>query len=236
MELKNYQEDLVLYVADIVIKDRPDVVPSERLIHDVAAYTLNRLPPRYIVSERGFTRLAADHWIDEDSNDGLASLVEVLILVNRAIDIVKSRRKTQRQPVEEVRENDNELPDVLRYWHNLPYLIGRVLDSNTRKPVVDACIYFSIDGKTAEPAEKGWLNPYRTNAGTKGFYSFLPKPMRSRLKSKQFSVKLLIEHKNFKPITLEKKIDTSGELTTYKFIRSDQILNLNNTYLKPKHT
>ena len=25
MKLKNYQEDLVLYVADIVIKDRPDI-------------------------------------------------------------------------------------------------------------------------------------------------------------------------------------------------------------------
>ena len=43
MKLKNYQEDLVLYVADIVIKDRPDVAADKDLLHDVAAYTLNRI-------------------------------------------------------------------------------------------------------------------------------------------------------------------------------------------------
>jgi competence protein ComFB len=231
MKLKNYQEDLVLYVADIVIKDRPDIEAGENLLHDVAAYTLNRLPPRYILSERGFTRLAADHWVDADSEDGLASLVEVLILVNRAIDIIKSRRKPSEAEVRSMGEED--LPDVRKHWHNLPYLIGRVLDKNTKKPVLDASVRVSINGKPAEPAEQGWLNPYRTNAGTKGFYSFLPKPTRSRSKNKKFALELTIEHPHYRAVTVEQTIDTAGELTTYQFIRSDQIRNLGDTYLVP---
>jgi competence protein ComFB len=231
MKLKNYQEDLVLYVADIVIKDRPDIEAGENLLHDVAAYTLNRLPPRYILSERGFTRLAADHWVDADSEDGLASLVEVLILVNRAIDIIKNRRKPSEAEVRSMGEED--FPDVRKHWHNLPYLIGRVLDQNTKKPVLDASVRVSINGKLAEPAEQGWLNPYRTNAGTKGFYSFLPKPTRSRSKNKKFTLELTIEHPHYRAITVEQTIDTAGELTTYQFIRSDQIRNLGNTYLVP---
>jgi competence protein ComFB len=63
MELKNYQEDLVLHIAEIVLEDRPDVKKGGGLLLDVAAYALNRLPPRYILSERGFTRLAADHYV-----------------------------------------------------------------------------------------------------------------------------------------------------------------------------
>jgi hypothetical protein len=236
MKLKNYQEDLVLYVAEIVIKDRPDIEADESLLHDVAAYTLNRLPPRYIMSERGFTRLAADHWFDTENEDGLAGLVEVLILVNKAIDIVKNRRKVE-EPAQEIeRPPEEELPDVRKYWHNLPYLIGRVLDTGTREPVLDACVRVTIDGRMAEPAERGWLNPYCTNAGTKGFYSFLPKPIRSRSKNKHFTLGLTIQHQDYEPVILEHEIDTMGELTTYQYIRSDQILNLDNTYLVPVGT
>lgn len=233
MKLKNYQEDLVLHVADIVIKDRPDIKADEDLLHDVAAYTLNRLPPRYILSERGFTRLAADHWVDSDNEDGLASLVEVLILVNKAVDIVKSRRKDETPAKQADKALEEELPDVRKYWHNLPYLIGRVLDKKTNKPVFDARVHVTINGRPAEPAERGWLNPYCTNPGTKGFFSFLPKPIRSRSKNRVITLGLKIEHKNYKPFSLEQKIDTAGELTTYQFIRSDQILNLDDAYLSP---
>jgi len=236
MKLKNYQEDLVLYVADIVIKDRPDIETGENLLHDVAAYTLNRLPPRYILSERGFTRLAADHWVEADSEDGIAGLVEVLILVHKAIDIVKSRRKPSEPSVEAQPRQEEDLPDVRKYWHNLPYLIGRVLDKNTKKPVLDASVRVSINGKLAEPAERGWFNPYRTNAGTKGFYSFLPKPIRSRSKNKKSGLELTIEHPHYEAMTVNQTIDTAGELTTYQFIRSDQILNLGNTYLAAKRS
>jgi hypothetical protein len=235
MKLKNYQEDLVLYVAEIVLKDRPGIEAEESLLHDVAAYTLNRLPPRYIMSERGFTRLAADHWVDSDNEDGLESLVEVLILVNRAIDIVQNRRKSGQSAAEGAHAEEQEIPDVRRYWHNIPYLIGRVLDDRTRKPVLDACVRITIDGRLAEPAESGWVNPYCTNAGTKGFYSFLARPFRSRSKTRQFTLGLTIEHPDYKPASLERKVDTVGELTTFQFIRSDQILNLDNTYLAPAH-
>lgn len=231
MKLKNYQEDLVLHVADIVIKDRPDVAADKDLLHDVAAYTLNRLPPRYIMSERGFTRLAADHLVDSDNEDGLAGLVEVLILVNKAIDIVKSRRKAEKTAKHRELLPEEEIPDVRKYWHNLPYLIGRVLDRKTKEPVLDAHVRITINGKLAEPAERGWLNPYRTNAGTKGFFSFLPKPIRSRSKNKAFILELSIEHQDYKPLKLNQRIETVGELTTYQFIRSDRILNLKDSHL-----
>jgi competence protein ComFB len=231
MKLKNYLEDLVLYVADIVIKDRPDIEADEDLLHDVAAYALNRLPPRYIMSERGFTRLAADHWVDSGNDAGLASLVEVLLLVNKAIDIVKSRRKSEKSIKDTQAPPEDEVPDVRKFWHNLPYLIGRVLDERSKKPVLDAYVRVTIDGRLAEPAERGWLNPYCTNAGTRGFYSFLPKPIRSGSKKKQFTLGLTIEHPDYQPMTVEKRIETVGELTTYQFIRSDQILNLDDTYL-----
>jgi hypothetical protein len=233
MKLKNYQEDLVLYLSELVLNNRPDVKPNESLMHDVAAYTLNRLPPRYIVSERGFTRLAADHWLDNGSKNGLASLVQALILVNKAVDTVKSRRR-EALPGPVARRDEAAALDVGCCWHNLPYLIGRILDKATRKPVLDASVRVLINGREAEAADPGWLNPYRTNAGTRGFYSFLPKPIRSRAKSKRFTLKLVIEHPDYKPLTREEVMQSKGELITYAFIASDRILNLGNTLLEPK--
>ncbi len=232
MKLKNYQEDLVLYLSDLVLKNRPDVKPSESLLHDVAAYTLNRLPARYIVSERGFTRLAADHWVENGNEKALASLVQVLILVNQAVDTIKGRRRETR-PRPETLRGEEELLDVRSCWHNLPYLIGRVLDKASKQPVLEASVRILINGKEAEPADPGWLNPYRTNAGTRGFFSFLPKPMRLRAKSRVFTLKLAIEHPDYEPLIREQTIRSKGELITYPFVTSDRILNLGNALLTP---
>jgi hypothetical protein len=185
------------------------------------------------VSERGFTRLAADHWLDNGSKNGLASLVQVLILVNKAIDTVTSRRRTS-LPRPSAQHEEEEALDVGCCWHNLPYLIGRILDKTTREPVLDASVRVLINGREAEAADPGWVNPYHTNAGTQGFYSFLPKPIRLRAKNKRFTLKLVIEHPDYKPLTREQVIQSKGELITYPFIASDRILNLGNTLLEVK--
>ena len=52
MKLKNYQEDIVLHVIDIMLEDNPEIEADETLISDVAAYVLNRIPAKYIMSER----------------------------------------------------------------------------------------------------------------------------------------------------------------------------------------
>ena len=93
MQLKNYQEDLVLHVIQIALEEHPEITADEAFIHDVASYALNRLPPRYIQSERGFTRLALSHACDSESGGELAGMIEMLLLVNRAIDIVRNRRE-----------------------------------------------------------------------------------------------------------------------------------------------
>jgi len=221
MELKNYQEDLVLHIARIVLEDRPDVTKSDGLLLDVAAYALNRLPPRYILSERGFTRLAADHYVEGDNGDGLAGMVEVLLLVNKALDTIAGRRK----PTDGKAVEGEEEQGLLGYWHNLPYLIGRVAEHGS--PVVGAAVTLYVNDKPASPAaEAGWTNPYLTNAATRGFYSFLPKSCRSRSQTRKFQLRLAVEHPDFREAVLERTLRTEGEFSPLGRIDSDRILNL----------
>jgi len=229
MELKNYQEDLVLHIAEIVLEDRPDVKKSGGLLLDVAAYALNRLPPRYILSERGFTRLAADHYVDGDNGDGLAGLVEVLLLVNKAVDTIAGRRK----PTAGGAAAGEEERTLLGYWHNLPYLIGRVADRG--RAVVGASVTLYLNGKPALPAaEAGWTNPYLTNAATRGFYSFLPKSTRSRSRTRRFRLRLTFQHPDFLEASLERTVQTEGEFSALGRIDSDRILNLGTVSLHPR--
>jgi hypothetical protein len=231
MKLKNYQEDLVLYVTELVLQERPDIEKSESFLHDVAAYTLNRLPPRYIQSERGFTRLAADHWVDGSNGDGMAGLVEVLLLVHKAIETIQHRRKSVKGPGTGA-DQEEELPDALGYWHNLPYMIGRVVDRQSGEPIEGVSISVQLDGRPAVPAEGSWQNPYRTSLATRGFYSFLPRPERSRARSRSFALRVVFEHPDYESATEERTLSTEGEYTRPQVVSSDKILNLETTGLQ----
>lgn len=80
MELKNYQEDVVLGLIDILLEDEPEFVEDTHFKYDVAAFTLNRIRPKYFMSERGFTRFANLYLANEDDSDSFANLVELGVI------------------------------------------------------------------------------------------------------------------------------------------------------------
>lgn len=233
MKLVNYQEDLVLHVAEIVLQDRPDVEFSQELLLDTAAYVLNRLPPRYIVSERGFTRLMADCMLDDGNEGNLGSLVELLLLINTAVDVIKERRLSpagnEFQPEEEA-VNDLIQPR----WHNIPYLIGRVVDRNDGKPVPGINISLLVNGELARQAGNGWTNPYTTSAAVLGYFSFLPAPIRDEQQKKEFDLKVVFEGEGYERFVLEDTAKTEAELSARLDFRNDGFINLGTVSLAKK--
>jgi hypothetical protein len=231
MKLVNYQEDLVLHVAEIVLQDRPDVEFSQALLLDTAAYTLNRLPPRYIVSERGFTRLMANLWIEEGDDGNIDGLVAILLLVNTAVDVVKDRRPSGGD--ETAGSSDFEAEDHIEpHWHNIPYLIGRAVDSETGQPASGTKVTLTVDGETVDQAGSGWTNPYVTNSATRGFYSFLPKPIHSEEHSIEFKLEIVFENGGCETHRLEKTVRTQGELSARLEFRNEGFINLGTTSLR----
>ncbi|MBA1336995.1 MAG: hypothetical protein HPY66_3431 [Firmicutes bacterium] len=53
MKLKNYMEDVVFHLLLDILKDMDDVCKCEKCVHDIAALSLNRLKPQYVVTEKG---------------------------------------------------------------------------------------------------------------------------------------------------------------------------------------
>jgi hypothetical protein len=236
MKIKNYQEDIVIHALNVMMEDQPDLKRDETFVNDVAAYVLNRMPPKYIMSERGFTRLAISHLIENGNGEGLESLVELMALINNGIKVVKERRKPG-EGADECEEPCLTMldPSQIEYLHNFPQFIGMVIDKSSGKYVPNACVTLYIDGVKAVSAEPGWVNPYITNSLTKGAFSFWPKAVKDTAESKGFEIRIAVEHEKYKTFTHEKAINTKGAFRVYNFIDGESIMNLEPCYLVPKN-
>jgi len=61
VELKNYMEILMWQQLDDVLASHQGVCRCEKCRYDIAALTMNFLPPRYVVTDKGqmFTKIKA---------------------------------------------------------------------------------------------------------------------------------------------------------------------------------
>ena len=59
MKIYNYMEQIVKDMLDNLISERPDICKCQKCKFDMMAWALNRLPPRYVISDKGiiFTKL-----------------------------------------------------------------------------------------------------------------------------------------------------------------------------------
>lgn len=249
MQLRNYQEEMVLAVIPLVLEDHPDVVADATTIHDVAAYVLNRLPPRYIMSERGLTRAAAEHWIldpedlpvsgGKDRDDPtLFGMVQLLILVNKAVELVKGRRVSGGRTSPK-RRGKGPNPDTSLdsdFWHNFPQIIGRVLDSRRKTAVVGATVTLRAGRLGVLRTERGWSNPCRINMETSGYFSLWPRALRDGQESRTLTLRFSFEHPDYAPTSRLCRIRSRGELVAGEVLRLDRVMNLGTQLMDPLGT
>jgi competence protein ComFB len=245
MKLKNYQEDIVLRAIEIALEDEPNLLADEGFVNDVAAYVLNRVPPRYVMSERGFLRLALEHADEEAGGKSMANVIELMMLVNRGLELVQSRRRSNETSLHPDQEHDGDDPesepfvptdeDEARFElvHNFPQLIGRVVDAGTTDPVYGAIVKMSVDGRPALPPRSGWENPYITREKTHGHFSFWPHPVQSEDERLTTTVRFAVDHPDYEPFLFEATVESEGSLVRSDVIKGDQIISLDPFVLRP---
>jgi competence protein ComFB len=231
MKLKNYQEDVVLRAIDIALEDQPELTADPVFVNDVAAYVLNRIPPRYVMSERGFLRLTVEQLEEGDGNRSLANIIELMILVNRGIEIVQKRRPSGSAPG---REDEDGPGATVEFVHNYPQFIGRIADGETGEPVYGAVVTLFMDGDQVPPAEPGWSNPYRTHPQTKAFFSFWPRPATSEHEVAISQMLFTVEHPDYESFAHTESITTRGAFERFTAIYGEEVVNIGTLGLTPK--
>lgn len=237
MRLKNYNEDLVLDTVKIVLKDRADVRPTRSFLLDVAAYVLNRTPPKYITSERGFTREVVQA-TGNGNGEGrrLVNVIELITCVNRAIDVV-ARRRREGAPSRAGRTIPSPAADSgearLTYFYNMPHIFGRIVDARDGKPVISAEATLWINDKMAPPAETGWRNPFFTNKQTSGYFSFWPQVETGETDSMRIQMRIGFQHDGYEPLSYKKSLKVPGEFFVYDYIRGDKLFDVGTLTMQP---
>lgn len=240
MRLKNYQEDVVFRAIEIALEDRPDLLSDEGFVNDVAAYVLNRVPPRYVMSERGFLRLALEHSDEADQDRSLANVIELMMLVNRGVEIVGSRRSpgSEESAGQDASRSMAQKAGLaaapgLEYVHNYPQIIGRVVDAESGTPVVGATVTLFIDGELVPPAANGWQNPYVTLEQTKAHFSFWPRASKSDALELHGQMLFTVEHPAYDSFSHAEPVTTHGAFDAARTISGDRIVSLRTFALTP---
>jgi hypothetical protein len=237
MRLKNYNEDLVLDTVKIVLKDRKDLRPTRSFLLDVAAYVLNRIPPKYITSERGFTRefIQPEGGCGEDG-ERLFTIIELITLVNRAIEVVAKRRRDhapRRAARAAPAETLEDVPLHLTYFYNMPHIFGRIVDARDGRPVIAAEATLWINDSVSVPAEPGWRNPYLTNEQTRGYFSFWPQAEMGESDCLRVEMRIGLDHREYRPFIFKKSVKVPGEFFVHDYIRGDKLLDIGTLALEP---
>jgi hypothetical protein len=231
MRLKNYNEDIVLETVKIVLRDRPDIKnPTRAFMLDVAAYALNRIPPKYITSERGLTReliQANDDGGTGEEGERLLNVIELITLVNRAVDVVVRRRRDSapaRAARRAVPPDDTDLH--ITYFYNMPHIFGRIVDAGDGSPVIAAQATLWINERVSVPAEPGWRNPYTTSEQTKGYFSFWPQVEMGENEAIRIEMRIAFEHGRYAPFTFRKALKVPGDFFVHDYIRGDKLMDI----------
>jgi hypothetical protein len=234
MRLKNYNEDLVLETVKVVLKDRPEMKPNRGFILDVAAFTLNRIPPKYITSERGLTReLMMTNGNGNGSSAKLLNIIELIAIINRGIDIVARRRHEHAAATKARAAAGIAGEPILSYFYNMPHIFGRIVDARTGNPVVEANATLWVNGRLSVPAEPGWRNPYQTSEQTKGYFSFWPQAEAGNAERLKVELRIGFDHREHQPWTMKKRLHVPGDFFVHDYIRADKLLDLGTLTLDP---
>jgi len=159
MSIKNLMEDVVFSTIEELLKEEKYFSGADRFKQDIAAYVLNRIPPKYITSERGILhgKLEARFLFQQKS--------DIIFLIHEALDVIKGRREMPSSGIQ----------DSISARHLFfPHILGEVLEETTFSVITGVEVTLLFQGTPAKMVDSSWSNPYRTNKGTLGYYHFWP--------------------------------------------------------------
>ncbi|MCL2878728.1 MAG: late competence development ComFB family protein [Treponema sp.] len=171
MEIHNITEDMVFSSIQTIFdsfqkKGNPDqFCTCEQCRVDIACYVLNRCTPRYIVSNRGVTRLKQDdlEWQQLEA--------DIAALINDCMRRIKHNRRATAQHDNTIL-SDNIEPGFI---YNIPVIMGRIFDGATFAPLAGVTAELRSNGELVPMIDKNWQNPYTLVSNTAGSYTFWPK-------------------------------------------------------------
>jgi competence protein ComFB len=231
MDIHNAIEDIVFssvqkIFGDIEKEGNPEgFCFCEQCRVDTICYTLNRLEPHYIVSNRGMTRIEQDGFRRQQIEADIATLVyKGLRLVNH-----------NQRPTSSHETGASQNADPSKPFFDLPTIVGRIFDGVTFAPVSGVLVTLRRGGELVSMRNRNWQNPFTLVSNTPGSFSFWPAlvPAEASDVHKVFEYSLMVEAPEYETSTHFFKIPVVSKIQTPYSYSLDRTCKLPDMYLFP---
>lgn len=178
LEVKNILEDIVMkFLEEDELYKKGEITWNQKI--EAASYVLNRMPPMYITSNRGFSNLLTKYENDPQF------LADVMVQIEDALKVVQKGSG-----------NEIELKlDPQTPYYVMPKIYGKLISSKTLLPIECCSLSLYVEGQLTKQVFQDWDNPCQIEAKDEGFFSFAPAPIKAvpPFENKNFQLKLVIE-------------------------------------------
>jgi competence protein ComFB len=193
---------------------------------DTACYVLNRLAPRYIVSNRGVAR------VEQESFEHQQKIADIASLVYEGIRRVNHN---QRPNFQHSVPNKEVLKDYNSPMFNIPTIVGRLFNGINFAPVADVTVELRRNGDLVRMKDANWQNPYNLIPNTMGTFTFWPTaiPAEGINVHKTFEYSVKVEAPGFEILHHFFKVPAISELHTVDSFSLGRTFKLPDLYLFP---
>lgn len=213
MDFHNVNEDIVVETVQNIFTEieksgNPDkycLCYQCRL--DTICFTLNRIEPNYMVSNRGYTR------IDNFSIKTQQKEADITTLIYKAIRLVNHNLRPTAPHDGSVITSQVKTNYPL---FDIPTISGRIFNGETFEPIVDVEVSLYCEDELVIMRNNNWQNPYTMVASTPGNFSFWPAPITCEAPdvSKEFKFSVRVTSADYEPLTHFFSITTVSKFHT----------------------
>ena len=173
MEIHNISEDIVIdsvqkIFGTITKEGNPKkLCLCDQCKLDTICYTLNRIMPRYIVSNRGMARTEHD-WSRRQQTDA-----DIAALVYKGLQLINHNK---RPTITHDKPTSEDMTLIEPAFH-IPTIIGRIFDGETFAPLAGITVSLLNNGELVPMKNHNWQNPFTVVTNTPGTFTFWPAPV-----------------------------------------------------------
>lgn len=231
MDIHNVNEDLVYNTVQKIFDEIQNNGNSEGFClcyqcrTDTVCFTLNRIEPHYIVSNRGFTR------IDSSSINSQQMEADVTSLIYKGLRLVNhNQRPTASHDV--VSHHPHRINQPL---FDIPTIAGRIFNGISFEPIIGVDVELYCEGELIKMRNNNWQNPYRMVPSTPGAYSFWPIPIITETPdvSKEFQFSLKVKSPDYEPLNHFFKLSSISKFHTSSSYVLNRTFKLPDLYIFP---
>ncbi|QQO11112.1 late competence development ComFB family protein [Breznakiella homolactica] len=231
MEIHNIAEDIVLSTVNDICDTIEQQGNPEKLCIcgqcrlDTACYVLNRIPPHYVISNRGVAR------VDIETIERQQQEADIVALVHEGIRRVSH---IQRPYVNHSAPRTEAAAAGNKPVFNIPTIIGRAFNGIDFSPA-EAEIQLFRNGAVVPMKDYNWQNPYMLVKNTAGTFTFWPKPLEAEAAGirETFEYSIKIAAPGFEELSHFFKIPVISELQTAESFSMQRTFKLPDLYLFP---